>query len=111
MQHYCRQAGHGNIITETMGTDTESKIKAGQGRRVVATLKSIGISILFLCIMLRCVQITSINSSDQISLEAVVEVAHYAKPVEKIALLGERHSGTNWITDHLRECFQGDLKV
>lgn len=31
------------------------------------------------------------------------------KPVEKIILLGERHSGTNWITDHLEECF--DIKV
>jgi hypothetical protein len=30
------------------------------------------------------------------------------KPVEKIILLGERHSGTNWITDHLTECFQND---
>ena len=25
----------------------------------------------------------------------------------RIILLGERHSGTNWITDHLKECFQG----
>ena len=32
----------------------------------------------------------------------------YTKPVEKIILLGERHSGTNWITDHLTECFQND---
>ena len=30
-------------------------------------------------------------------------------PVEKIILLGERHSGTNWITDHLTECF--DIEV
>ena len=30
------------------------------------------------------------------------------EPVEKIILLGERHSGTNWITDHLTECFQND---
>ena len=28
------------------------------------------------------------------------------KPVEKIILLGERHSGTNWITDYLIGCFQ-----
>jgi hypothetical protein len=28
--------------------------------------------------------------------------------VEKIIVLGERHSGTNWITDHLTECFQDD---
>ena len=33
------------------------------------------------------------------------------KPVESIILLGERHSGTNWITDHLMECFQDQVKV
>jgi hypothetical protein len=27
----------------------------------------------------------------------------------RIILLGERHSGTNWITDHLNECFQGKV--
>ena len=32
-----------------------------------------------------------------------------SSPVEKIILLGERHSGTNWITDHLTECF--DIEV
>jgi hypothetical protein len=32
-------------------------------------------------------------------------------PVEKIVLLGERHSGTNWITDHLRECFSDSIEV
>jgi hypothetical protein len=31
-------------------------------------------------------------------------------PVERIILLGERHSGTNWITDHLQECF-GDMVI
>ncbi|KAL9182119.1 hypothetical protein ACHAXT_012771 [Thalassiosira profunda] len=34
-----------------------------------------------------------------------------AKPVEKLILLGERHSGTNWITDHLRECFGDDVEI
>jgi len=33
------------------------------------------------------------------------------KPVEQIILLGERHGGTNWITDHLTACFQEDVKV
>lgn len=33
------------------------------------------------------------------------------EPVKQIILLGERHGGTNWITDHLTECFGGDLKV
>jgi len=31
--------------------------------------------------------------------------------IDMIALLGERHSGTNWITNHLRECFSRDIKV
>jgi len=31
------------------------------------------------------------------------------EPVQQIILLGERHGGTNWITDHLAECF--DIKV
>ena len=31
--------------------------------------------------------------------------------IERVALLGERHSGTNWITDHLRECFGQAIEV
>jgi hypothetical protein len=31
--------------------------------------------------------------------------------VTSISLIGERHSGTNWITDHLNECFADDLIV
>ena len=30
---------------------------------------------------------------------------------KRIVLLGERHSGTNWITNHLSDCFQGDATV
>lgn len=32
-------------------------------------------------------------------------------PLDIISLLGERHSGTNWITDHLQECFGVRIKV
>jgi hypothetical protein len=32
-------------------------------------------------------------------------------PVDKIVLLGERHSGTNWITDHLQDCFAHRIQV
>ncbi|KAL7465400.1 hypothetical protein ACHAXS_005721 [Conticribra weissflogii] len=32
-------------------------------------------------------------------------------PVTNIALIGERHSGTNWITDHLQDCFGEDILV
>ena len=31
--------------------------------------------------------------------------------VRSIRLLGERHSGTNWITDHLVECFGKEIPV
>ncbi len=34
-----------------------------------------------------------------------------SKPVEKIVLLGERHGGTNWITDHLTDCFGDRIEV
>lgn len=29
------------------------------------------------------------------------------RPPNKIILLGERHSGTNWITNYLKDCFIG----
>lgn len=28
--------------------------------------------------------------------------------VKRIILIGERHSGTNWITDYLKDCFDGE---
>jgi len=31
--------------------------------------------------------------------------------IQQIILLGERHSGTNWITDYLVDCFGDDIKV
>ena len=31
--------------------------------------------------------------------------------VSTINLIGERHSGTNWITDHLRDCFGDQIEV
>ena len=36
--------------------------------------------------------------------QSAVKIAD-STPIERIVLLGERHSGTNWITDHLDECF------
>ena len=42
------------------------------------------------------------------SRDDVVEPTSY-KPVKQIIVLGERHSGTKWITDHLAECF--DINV
>jgi len=33
------------------------------------------------------------------------------KSVTSIALIGERHSGTNWITDHLVDCFGDQVRV
>ncbi|KAL7529313.1 hypothetical protein ACHAXR_002894 [Thalassiosira sp. AJA248-18] len=32
-------------------------------------------------------------------------------PITSINLIGERHSGTNWITAHLEECFGGQIPV
>lgn len=32
-------------------------------------------------------------------------------PVSTINLVGERHSGTNWITDHLVDCFGDKIQV
>ena len=32
-------------------------------------------------------------------------------PVSTINLIGERHSGTNWITDHLEDCFGDQIQV
>jgi hypothetical protein len=45
-------------------------------------------------------------------IAATIDVVRKAsdKPVERIVLIGERHSGTNWITDHLAECF-GDRVI
>ena len=31
--------------------------------------------------------------------------------VTAISLMGERHSGTNWIADHLTKCFGDELAV
>ena len=45
---------------------------------------------------------------DEISRTAV-DPLKPTMPVEQIILLGERHSGTNWITDYLTGCF--DIKV
>ena len=53
---------------------------------------------------------TKTKTSEGIS-DAPMENPEPAGPIKKIILLGERHSGTNWITDHLSECFRGDLKV
>lgn len=93
--------------------DTDNNKDGSWGRlRVAASLKSIGgISLFLFCVLVRNVNITSIESSDQkIIISTAVEKAPSTKhkPEEKIVLLGERHSGTNWITDHLTECFQSD---
>ena len=52
-------------------------------------------------------------------MEEISPTAAYAKgpvihnhigPVTSINLIGERHSGTNWITDHLKDCVSLCLK-
>jgi hypothetical protein len=46
---------------------------------------------------------------DHATTTTMKEPSTPTEPVKQIVLLGERHSGTNWITDHLTECF--DIKV
>ncbi len=48
------------------------------------------------------------NDNDSRTLQRLKNKDHQfsSKRVEKIVLLGERHSGTNWITDYLIGCFQ-----
>lgn len=55
-------------------------------------------------------RVTSMNN-DEMDIDANVEVVRNTAPVERIILLGERHSGTNWITDHLDKCFGGNVTV
>ena len=38
-------------------------------------------------------------------------IGDLSKPPEKLVLLGERHGGTNWITDHLAACFGDRIQV
>ena len=49
------------------------------------------------------------NNKEEEETTLTTTTTSSSPPVEKIILLGERHSGTNWITDHLEECF--DIKV
>ena len=83
-------------------------------RERIKTLRNIGIRTIASIIVLGLLGVGSIENLVLYTdgkLEQK-EKALYTQPVEKIVLLGERHSGTNWITDHLTECFHGDhLKV
>ena len=49
------------------------------------------------------------TEQDYVTPTTVIEPSTPTEPVKQIVLLGERHSGTNWITDHLTDCF--DIKV
>jgi len=40
-----------------------------------------------------------------------VEKKSISPTIQQVILLGERHSGTNWITDYLVDCFGDDIKV
>lgn len=53
-----------------------------------------------------------LQSSERLSqMWSTADEDNNNKPVKQIILLGERHSGTNWITDHLTECFSDSIKV
>jgi hypothetical protein len=53
---------------------------------------------------------TNNSGANEIAATADFVTKASDKPVERIILLGERHSGTNWITDYLEECF-GDRVI
>lgn len=55
--------------------------------------------------------VTRTTAKDVSSGPLIRHIENDVEPVEKIVLLGERHSGTNWITDHLRECFSDSILV
>lgn len=50
---------------------------------------------------------TQTNEAKHSSTTITIPAATIVTEKVRIILLGERHSGTNWITDHLKECFQG----
>ena len=52
-----------------------------------------------------------LNSSKEEEETTLITTTSSSSPVEKIILLGERHSGTNWITDHLTECFDIEVMI
>lgn len=66
---------------------------------------------------------TEENSQDEKDVPAVVDeipstnyaggpvIYDHDGPATTISLIGERHSGTNWITDHLEDCFGDRIKV
>ena len=89
-------------------------------RERIKTVRNIGIRTIASIIVLGLLCVGSIQNLDwhidgikqKHDEQEQTEKALYTQPVEKIVLLGERHSGTNWITNHLTECFHGDhLKV
>ena len=51
------------------------------------------------------------DDDDQALPQVQVQTPEKEYKVTNIALIGERHSGTNWITDHLQECFGEDIVV
>lgn len=44
-------------------------------------------------------------------IQSQADVHESRNEVTSISLIGERHSSTNWITDHLQKCFGKDLVV
>lgn len=51
------------------------------------------------------------KSHDRIAVRRRLQEDVSVNNVASITLIGERHSGTNWITDHLRGCFGDELRV
>lgn len=53
-----------------------------------------------------------LSNSDQFETKtnSITKVSPPPK-AQQIFFIGERHSGTNWMFDHLVECFGDDIKV
>ena len=70
--------------------------------------KAIKSSFIIIAFVALVVMINNDNSSISLQRLKIKDHQFYTEPVEKIILLGERHSGTNWITEYLIGCFQDE---
>ncbi|KAL7554587.1 hypothetical protein ACHAWF_018070 [Thalassiosira exigua] len=53
-------------------------------------------------------QSNGVKTNDELSIVGEEDANH---PIKSIRLIGERHSGTTWITEHLEECFGDQIEV
>ena len=63
-------------------------------------------------------ELRSVSYNDTTTFEKTISARRRLQELEvkrtlvnAISLMGERHSGTNWIADHLSQCFGDELRV